>query len=251
MWSVPSRLSEASATARICSGRLSGPVLPGMRCSAAAAYLHPAMSWPNLKVITDAIATRILFDGNRASGVEIARDGRLEEIRAETEVILAAGAYNSPQLLMLSGIGPARDLVALQISVRGDLPVGVGLQDHPMAWMSWHSDTESLLTAATPENVALLQSEGRGPLSSNGGEAGGFIRTRAGLDAPDVQFHACPAIVYDQSLSRPTEHGVLLQPLRVETAQPREGLAPNRQSVFQTDDHTQLLCGGGGSPVHD
>jgi len=184
----------------------------GMRCSAAAAYLHPAMSRPNLKLVTDAIATRILFDGNRASGVEIARDGRLEEIRAETEVILAAGAYNSPQLLMLSGIGPARDLVGLQISVRDDLPVGVGLQDHPMTFMSWHTDTESLLTAATPENVALLQSEGRGPLSSNGGEAGGFIRTRAGLGAPDVQFHACPAIVYDQSLSRPTEHGVSFSP---------------------------------------
>ena len=147
----------------------------GMRCSAAVAYLHSAMSRPNLKVLTHALAARVLFSGDRATGVEIIRDRHLEEIHAETEVILAGGAYNSPQLLMLSGIGPAKDLAPLQIAVRGDLPVGVGLQDHAMAWMSWLTDTESLLTAAVPENFALLQSEGRGPLSSNGAEAGGFV----------------------------------------------------------------------------
>jgi choline dehydrogenase len=67
-----------------------------------------------------------------------------------------------------------------------------------MAWLSWYTDTESLFTAVTPENVALLENEGRGPLSSNGAEAGGFFRTREGLEAPDVQFHAVPAMVYDQ-----------------------------------------------------
>jgi choline dehydrogenase-like flavoprotein len=151
----------------------------GMRCSTAVAYLHPAMSRPNLKVVTDALATRIIFDGDRAIGVEIARNGILEEIRADAEVIVAAGAYNSPQLLMLSGIGPAAELAALQISVRQDLPVGSRLQDHPMAFMSWRTDTETLMTAATAENAALLQSEGRGPLSSNIAEAGGFFRTRS------------------------------------------------------------------------
>jgi len=92
------------------------------------------MTRPNLKVITDALATRVLFDGDRATGVEIARNGLLEEVGAAGEVIVAAGAYNSPQLLMLSGIGPADELAALQISVRHDLPVGIGLQDHP--WRS-------------------------------------------------------------------------------------------------------------------
>src|SRR5271166_340153 len=87
----------------------------GMRCSTAVAYLHPAMSRPNLKVITGALATRILFDGNRASGVEVSVDGRLEQIHVDAEVILAGGAYNSPQLLVLSGIGPAAALTALQI----------------------------------------------------------------------------------------------------------------------------------------
>ena len=186
----------------------------GMRCSAAMAYLHPAMGRSNLKVVINAVATRILFDRHRACGVEFAREGRLNQVEAETEVILAAGAYNSPQLLMLSGIGPAQDLTRLQISVRGDLPVGVGLQDHPMAWLSWRTETESLLTAATPENQALLQNEGRGPLTSNGAEAGGFIRTRAGLPAPDIQFHAVPAIAYNdyQDMSPVMEHGVSLSP---------------------------------------
>jgi choline dehydrogenase len=180
----------------------------GMRCSTAVAYLRPAMSRPNLKVLTDTLTTRILFDGNRAAGVEVERNGHLEEIRADTEVILAAGAYNSPQLLLLSGIGPAADLAALQIAVRQDLPVGIGLQDHPLVMMSWYTDTESVMTAGTAENAALLQNEGRGPLSSNGGETGGFLRTRGGLDAPDVQFLTAAVMFHDQGLSPPTAHAV-------------------------------------------
>ena len=178
----------------------------GMRCSAAAAYLHPAMGRPNLKVITGAHATRILFDGKRASGVEIAVEGRHEEVRADKEVILSAGAYNSPRLLMLSGIGPAADLAMLQIPVREDLPVGIGLQDHPMTLMTWFTDTETLMSALTPENVGLLQSEGRGPLTSNIGEAGGFFRTRPGLKAPDVQFHAAPVMFYEEGMGLLTAH---------------------------------------------
>jgi choline dehydrogenase len=89
------------------------------------------MSRANLKIFINAHATRLLFDRHRACGVEFARDGRLEQVQADTEVILAGGAYNSPQLLMLSGIGPASELTRIGISVRGDLPVGVGLQDHP------------------------------------------------------------------------------------------------------------------------
>ena len=178
----------------------------GMRCSASVAYLHPAIARPNLKVITGAHTTRILFEGKRASGVEIAVDGRVEQVHAGKEVILCAGAYNSPQLLLLSGIGPAADLAAFQIPVRADVPVGVGLQDHPMALMTWFTDTETLMTAASAENVALLQSEGRGPLTSNIGEAGGFIRTRAGLNAPDVQFHAAPVMFYEEGMGIPFAH---------------------------------------------
>ncbi len=165
----------------------------GMRCSAAVAFLHPALGRPNLNVVTDALATRILFDGARAHGVEVARHGELQEFYAETEVILSAGAYNSPQLLLLSGIGPAADLAQLMIPVRVDLPVGEGLQDHPNVMMSWHSDTEGLLTAASPANAERLQREGRGPLTSNVAEACGFVRTREGLEAPDIQLNAVPA----------------------------------------------------------
>ncbi len=178
----------------------------GMRFSAAAAYLHPAMGRPNLKVIANAHATRILFDGKRASGVEISVGGRLEEVHAGKEVILSAGAYNSPQLLLLSGVGPAADLAMLQIPVREDLPVGVGLQDHPMTLMTWFTDTETLMTALSAENVGLLQSEGRGPLTSNIGEAGGFFRTRDGLEAPDVQFHAAPVMFYEEGMGIPFAH---------------------------------------------
>jgi choline dehydrogenase len=184
----------------------------GMRCSTSVAFLHPALDRPNLTVLTDALTTRVLFDGNRATGIEVRRGGQNEEIRAEREVVLTAGAYQSPQLLMLSGIGPAADLEALLISVVEDLPVGHGLQDHLMALVNWRTDRESLLTAATLENVALLEGEGRGPLTSNVGETGGFIRTRDGLDAPDVQFHCAPVVFYDEGLGAATEHGYAFGP---------------------------------------
>ena len=186
----------------------------GMRCSAAVAFLHPALRCPNLKVVTDALATRILFDGARASGVEIIHHGEVKEIHAETEVILSAGAYNSPQLLLLSGIGPAADLARLMVPVRVDLPVGEALQDHPIVMMSWNSDTEGLLTAASPDNAQRLSSEGRGPLTSNVAEAGGFFRTRNDLEAPDIQIHAVPAngLIGEEGLVSAMTHGVVFGP---------------------------------------
>jgi choline dehydrogenase-like flavoprotein len=100
----------------------------------------------------------------------------------------------------------------LKISVRQDLPVGIGLQDHPMAYMSWYTDTETLMTAGTAENIALLQREGRGPMTSNGAEAGGFFRTRPGLETPDVQFHALPVMRHEQGLSAAAAHAVTFGP---------------------------------------
>jgi choline dehydrogenase len=178
----------------------------GLRCSAAAAYLHPAAQRPNLKVITAGLATRIMFDKERAVGVEIARNGGLEQLNAEREVLLAAGAYGSPQLLMLSGIGPADDLKMLQIEVRENLPVGHNLQDHPVAGITLFTDVETLMTALKPENIDLLQKEGRGPLTSNVAEAGGFARTRPDLSAPDIQYYFVPAMFHDEGLSAPFDH---------------------------------------------
>lgn len=181
----------------------------GMRCSTAAAYLRPALDRPNLEVLTGAQCTRVLFEGGRASGVELERGGELLERRAEREVVLSAGAYNSPQLLMLSGIGVADELTALGITPRVDLPVGENLQDHPHIGLSYLTDTESLFTARTPDNVRLLEAEGRGPLSSNVGEAGGFHRTREGLDAPDIQVHATPVMFHEEGISPVTDHAFM------------------------------------------
>jgi choline dehydrogenase-like flavoprotein len=189
----------------------------GMRCSAAVAYLHPAMSRPNLEVITDALCTRILFDGNRAIGVEYERANELSQVLAEREVIISAGAYNSPQLLMLSGVGIAAELEAYGIEPRANLPVGENLQDHVHAGITYLTDTETLMTAETEENVGLLQNEGRGPLTSNIGEAGGFFRSQDGLTAPDCQIHAAPVMFIDEGLGLPIDHAfgfgaVVLQP---------------------------------------
>ncbi|GFE26814.1 GMC family oxidoreductase [Streptomyces nigrescens] len=181
----------------------------GMRCSTAVAYLRPALERPNLEVLTGAQCTRVLFDGARASGVELERGGDLLQLRAEREVVLSAGAYNSPQLLMLSGIGVADELTARGITPRVDLPVGENLQDHPHIGLSYLTDTESLLTAETPDNVRMLETEGRGPLSSNVGEAGGFHRTREGLDAPDVQVHATPVMFHEEGISPVTDHAFM------------------------------------------
>ncbi|HEY1775044.1 MAG TPA: GMC family oxidoreductase N-terminal domain-containing protein, partial [Solirubrobacteraceae bacterium] len=105
----------------------------GLRWSTADGFLHPAEDRPNLEVIKRALATRLLFEGERAVGAEISLDDELIEIRAEREVVLSAGAYQSPVLLMLSGIGPAQHLAAMGIEARVDLPVGENLQDHCMA----------------------------------------------------------------------------------------------------------------------
>lgn len=184
----------------------------GMRASTAVRYLHPNMGRENLTVITDALALQVLFDGDRASGVQIDRGGSVEEVLASREVILSAGAYQSPQLLMISGVGPGEVLPLFGIEVRQDLPVGQDLQDHCMTLMNWSADYESLMTALTPENVEQLTTEGTGPLSSNIAEAGGFIRTRAGLDAPDCQFHLAPVLFHEEGLGAATEHGVAFGP---------------------------------------
>jgi len=185
----------------------------GMRCSCSVAYLNPAKERPNLEVISNALATRILFDGDRAVGIEIAQGGELEELRAEREVVLSAGSFQSPVLLMLSGIGPADDLAPLGIEMRQDLPVGDHLQDHCMAQLNYFTDEPSLYLAVNPENIALLAEEGRGPLSSNIPEAGAFFRSRPGLDAPDVQFHFAPSMFFDEGLTAPSDHGYAFGPV--------------------------------------
>jgi choline dehydrogenase len=179
----------------------------GFRCSTADAYLNPALERDNLEVLSNAFVQRVAFEGGRAVGVELVRNGVAETVRAEREVILSAGSYQSPALLMLSGIGPAEELAPLGIAVREELPVGRNLQDHCMAQLNYTTDEPSLFGTFTPENFALLEEQGRGPLTSNIPEAGGFFRTRPELEAPDVEFHFAPSMFFDEGLTAPSEGG--------------------------------------------
>jgi choline dehydrogenase len=192
-------------------GRYQRTQRDGRRCSAAVAYLHPASSRPNLTVETHLQVHRVLFEGEHAVGVQAARLGELCELRAARETILCGGTYNSPQLLMLSGVGPAELLSMLQIPVVQDLrSVGQNLQDHPASGLSFaHDEPVSLLNPLTEENLAAFIGAGRGPLTSNVAEAGGFIRSSPALDAPDIQFHAAPALYVDEPV---LEHGFGVAP---------------------------------------
>jgi choline dehydrogenase len=181
----------------------------GQRHSAAAAYLAPAWRRPNLTVLTEAHATAITFEGRRAVGVTYRRRGRTEQATARAEVLLCGGAINSPQLLMLSGVGPADHLAGLDIPVIADLPgVGQNLQDHLMAGVI-HACTRpvSLAGAETLPNIANYLLFKRGPLTSNIGEAGAFVRTRPDLPAPDLELIFGPAYYMRHGFDNPRGHG--------------------------------------------
>jgi choline dehydrogenase len=182
----------------------------GRRCSTAVGFLRPALHRPNLTVLTDLQVHRITRAEGVATGLVGRRFGAEITLRAEREVILAAGAYNSPQLLMLSGIGPANLLRALDIPVWLDRPeVGANLQDHPQVNLNFvHDEPVSLLAAGEPANVREYVLHRRGPLASNGPEVGGFVRTEPGLPAPDVQFHVAPMMFPEGGLGVPTDHAL-------------------------------------------
>ncbi|MGP4101671.1 GMC family oxidoreductase [Nonomuraea sp. KM90] len=166
----------------------------GRRWSAADAYLRPAARRPNLTVRTGSPATRILCERGRATGVRYVHQGTTYEARARREVLLCGGAIATPHLLLLSGIGPAGHLRELGVQITADSPrVGTGLQDHPQCLLEWHTPgVPSITEHATSENRARWQDSGQGPMSSCGAEAGAFVRTRAGLTAPDLQIGAHP-----------------------------------------------------------
>jgi choline dehydrogenase len=181
----------------------------GRRWSTADAYLRPALERPNLTVHTHALATRIVLDGTRAVGVSYLRGGEEVTAHASAEVILSGGAINSPQLLMLSGIGPAEHLRELGIEVAVGLPgVGENLHDHPAIGILWTTrNTTDLVEFATPARMIQWQALGRGPMASNIGESGAFFKSRDDLTSPDIQIIAAPSLFYDNGLHEPTEHG--------------------------------------------
>jgi len=186
----------------------------GMRASAAVSYLHPASERPNLTVMPYMHVNRVLFEGKRAVGVEASQLGQLQELRAEREVILCGGAYNSPQLLMLSGIGPAEHLTMREIEVLLDQPaVGENLGDHPASYGVWTTpEPESLLQALEPAAMAEFEASQTGPFASNLAESGGFARVGDGAEAPDVQIHVAPIQIVDEGMADPEAHGVWVSP---------------------------------------
>jgi choline dehydrogenase len=184
----------------------------GRRLSAARAYLHPVMDRPNLEVRCGRLASRVLFEGSRAVGVETLHRGRREVVRAG-EVILCGGAINSPQLLQLSGVGPAELLRGLGIGVVADLPgVGEDLQDHLEVYVQYActqpvSMQPALRWRNRPEVGARWLLQRSGPGATNHFEAGGFVRSNEDVEYPNLMFHFLPlAVRYDGSAPA-SEHG--------------------------------------------
>lgn len=223
----------------------------GRRCSAAEAYLRPARGRQNLTIQVNTRVTRIAMRGARATAVEYISDGRSETVEASSEIILAAGAIGSPHILMLSGIGPAAHLAGSGIAVAVDLPgVGRNLQDHPLAPLAFRcTEPVSLYAAATQENMDKFLQEGRGPLTSNGVEAGAFLKTEADLRVPDLQLHFAPIGLYPQragdaevlgaadfhsfAIAVTLLHGKSRGSIRLRSADP--GIAPEIHSGYLSD----------------
>jgi len=182
----------------------------GRRCSTADAYLRPALDRPNLEVRTGVTATGLVIVGDRVTGVRLQAGGTTAEVTARREVLLCAGAVGSPQLLLLSGIGPADHLREHGVDVVADLPrVGEGLQDHPQVLLEWGTpDTPSLAAEMTPENLAEWQATGRGPMRSCGAEAGAFVRSSVDAIAPDLQLGAVPGPIPIPAGDAPPGRGV-------------------------------------------
>ncbi|MCL2715749.1 MAG: choline dehydrogenase [Alphaproteobacteria bacterium] len=187
----------------------------GERWSAARAYVLPHLGKrTNLRVETRSRVTRLLFEGRRAVGVEFRQGHRLRQLRARREVIVAAGAIQSPQILMLSGIGDAASLRRHGIAVIHDLPgVGRNLQDHPDFIFNYRSEAPYFFGFALRRLAGQVRAVGRywrerrGMMTTNFAECGGFLKTRPELEIPDVQLHFGMAIVHDHGRKQLMDHG--------------------------------------------
>lgn len=187
----------------------------GERCSAAKGYLTPNLSRPNLSVRTHALSARIIMEGKHARGIAFHQGNELKEVRARREVILSAGAFGSPHLLMLSGIGPAQELQGLGIPVVHDLPgVGENLQDHIDHVQSYTSASDSETFGISGRGVVKIakgvmewRKQRTGVISTSIAEAGAFIRSAPDVVAPDIQLVFVVALVNDHGRKMHTSHG--------------------------------------------
>lgn len=233
----------------------------GERCSAAKAYLTPHLSRPNLQVITEAHTTRILMEGSRAVGIEYRRGGQTHTLKAGREVLLCAGALQSPQLLMLSGIGPAQHLRDHGIAVAVDLPgVGQNLHDHVDVVQVIHAPRLRDLFGLSLTGVARAikgifewRNFRSGPLTTNFAEAGGFIRSSPQEPQPDLQFHFVIAKLLDHGRKTLFGHGYschvcLLNPksrgsVMLASADPMAAPLIDPNFLAERDDMVRLVRG--------
>ncbi len=224
----------------------------GLRCSAAVAYLHPAMDRPNLRVETRALASRVRFDGKKATGVEFVQGGVTRTAHARAEVILAGGAINSPQLLQLSGVGPAELIRSHGIPLVADLPgVGGNLQDHFVVGETFRlrkgvvSVNEMVRGTRFIGEAFKYLFRKRGLLTLSAAHVGVFCKSRPDLAGPDIQFHILPATMDPDAISKQQrmvlekEPGLTIAPcqlrpesrgtIRIRSADPGEhpAIAPN------------------------
>lgn len=184
----------------------------GRRHSVWHALLAPAMKRPNLRVLDHALADAVVFEGVRARGLRVVRGGRALELAASRGVLVCAGAFGSPRLLLRSGIGPAGSLRELGLPVVLDQAgVGANLHDHPMACPTFGTARRDTLAAAErPTNLLRFLLRRRGPLASNVAESIAFFRTRAELEGPDVEVLFAPVEWREQGLAPPTGHAFTL-----------------------------------------
>ena len=197
-----------------------GCIHKGRRVSGVTAFINPVKHRDNLVIMTSALVTRVLLSGKRATGVEINSGGEIKRLTAKREVILAGGAFGSPQMLMLSGIGDGGELNDLGIAVRHDLPaVGKNYHDHlaiGILYSMKNSDSYGLSWRALPRdiwNVIEYLLFRRGPLASNLFEAMGFLHTAPDLDRPDIQFVFQPAARNKVPFPIPLGHGFAMNPV--------------------------------------
>ncbi|MDF1768555.1 choline dehydrogenase [Maricaulis sp.] len=187
------------------------------RCSAADAFLRPALERENCSVQTGALVRRVVIDGGRATGVEVEIEGEVRTLNAAREVILSGGAINSPQTLLLSGIGPADELRAAGVSVEHDLPgVGKNLQDHlDVTAQVWTNSSTSIGNSvrSLPHHMYMVSRwalRGDGPFTVNPVQGGAFIKSAFAEDLPDLQLVFIPAISNPHGMEKTRGHGITL-----------------------------------------
>ncbi|MDE2462683.1 MAG: GMC family oxidoreductase N-terminal domain-containing protein, partial [Alphaproteobacteria bacterium] len=187
----------------------------GRRWSAASAYLRPALERSNLTVESHALVSRILFDGTKATGIEYVQRGQTVQVHANQEILLCGGAVNSPQILLLSGIGDAQVLKRFDIPVVAHLPgVGRNLQDHLDCSVQYeckqpitlYSQSNPLAAAKTGLQYLLF---GTGLATGQGLESGAFLKSRPDLETPDLQFHFIAALMFDHTRKKADRHGFM------------------------------------------